>query len=248
MIGGVDGQLEHFCRQQGREPHGAGRCGVQQGVTTLIAVLHNFKCGRIVQRQLGIFRDGKTARGVEIYGAKPIGVTACHIFCPNAGEDIHFLALLPRQGQHGLQGFGNAVHLKIGICKVGNGGPVRRVGSGVPRPKTAQAFARKHFILRKKRIANAIRGKHGVERSHSSHQLEHIEKISLEHIGQNGIGAGKLHIFRHITHKTGQQRLTPGHALLRHNDVDAVRRHGKLRRLGNGPASRLKHVFLHAFL
>ena len=229
---------------------------MQQGVAALVAVLHDLERRGIVERQFRVLWNGKTANGVEV--DRPCaGLCARHctrfcpwlcVFCPHAGEDIHLLALLSGERQHGLQGFGHAVHLAVGVGKVGNGGVFTASGVTLaPWGHAAQALACEHFVLRKKRIANAVGCQHGVERAHCPHQFEYVEKIPLKHIGQHRIGARKLHVFRYFGHKAGQQSLTLGHALLRQYLVYALCRSQKTGRTGNGPACCLQHVFLHAF-
>ena len=116
-----------------------------------------------------------------------------------------------------------------------------------PRRHAAQALACEHFVLRKKRIANAVGCQHGVERAHCPYKFEYVEKITLKHVGQHRIGARKLHVFRYFGHKAGQQGLALGHALLRQNLVNALCRSRQAGRARNGPACGFQHVFLHTF-
>ena len=66
VVGGVDRQLEHLGRQQGCQPHGAGSGRMQQGVAALVAVLHYLERRGIIERQLWVLWNGKTANGAEV--------------------------------------------------------------------------------------------------------------------------------------------------------------------------------------
>ena len=79
-----------------------------------------------------------------------------------------------------MQGFGHAVHLAVGVGKVGDGRVFTAdVVAFAPWGHAAQALAREHFVLSKKRIANAVGRQHGVERAHCPHQFEYVEKITF---------------------------------------------------------------------